>query len=314
MPGHPGAIQNLAKGIMRFVRTIIGWLLAPRQLLSVAGVLTAGGLIWGYATLQVNADRTLALRQGPPAAVPVEAYRGAVDRGPAGEVVLHAAARPEAPLILTMPGSGERALVVPLFPPSGGKGAFGAIFLPLDGLDTLPDPSSLATPLQDGIVMVNGRVVDSGDFGLVLSGALAVDGRFVAERFVAVRPYFEGREAALQPIAQLPRTWLVPMFVALFLAILAGYRQFGGGLRLRFRRPAVPAARPSARPAASAHFPPLPRQEEVNELEPPRSGAIMVALVAAANVAVVAGRMLLRVTAGLLRLVWAGVEEIRSPR
>jgi hypothetical protein len=311
---HPLFILNRAKGIMRLVRIIVGWLLAPRQLLSLAALCSAGGLLWGYATLQENADRTLALRQGPPTAVAVESYRGAVHRGPAGEVVLHAVGQPEAPIILTMPGSGERALVVPLFPLSGEEGAQGAIFLPLDGLEAMPDPRALATPLGDGIVMVNGRVVDSGDFGLVLAGALAVQGRHVGERFVAVRPYLDGREAALQPVANPPRTWLWPLGLALLLALAASYRQFGGGLRLGFRRPAAPAPRPAAAPVVSAHFPPLPRQEEVNDRgsEPGRS--VWAAIMAGAGIAMTAARILLRLTAGLLRLVWAGVEEIRSPR
>ena len=299
---------------MRFVRIILGWLLAPRHLMALAALSAAGGLLWGYATLQENADRTLALRQGPPGPVAVENYRGAVNRGPAGEVVLHAVARPDAPILLTMPGSGERALAVPLFPLSGGDGALGAIFVPLDGPEALPDPEVLATPLEGGAVRVNGRVVDSGDFALVLSGALAVEGRHVGERFVAVRPFLEGREAALQPVTDPSRTWLWPMALALVLALLASYIRFGGGLRPASRRPAAPAPRAPAGPVVSAHVPPLPRQEEVNEPDPAPGLTARAVLVAGAGLAVTAGRILLRLTAGLVRLVWAGVEEIRSPR
>ena len=299
---------------MRLVRNILGWLLAPRQLLALAALRAAGGLLWGYATLQENAERVLALRQGPPQAVAVEAYRGAMDRGPAGEVVLRAMAEPAAPILLTMPGSGERALAVPLFPVSGGEGALGAILLPIDGTAAMPDPRALATSLADGAVEVNGRVVDSGDFALVLSGALAREGRHVGERFVAVRPYLEGREAALQPVAQPPQTWLLLIALAVILGLAASYRHFFGGLRLGFRRAADGVPRSAAAPAASPHFPPLPRQEELAASEPAVARPAFAALMAGAGLALVALRAVLRLTAGLLRLVWAGVEEIRSPR
>jgi hypothetical protein len=298
---------------MRLVRNILGWLLAPRQLLALAALCAAGGLIWGYATLQENADRVLALRQGPPPAVAVEAYRGAMDRGPAGEVVLHAMAEPAAPILLTMPGSGERALAVPLFPVSGGKGALGAILLPVDEA-AMPDPRALATPITDGGVEVNGRVVDSGDFALVLSGALAAEGRHVGDRFVAVRPYLEGREAALQPVQAPPLTWLWLIALAVLLGLAASYRHFFGGLRLGFRRAADTAPRSAAAPAASPHFPPLPLQEELVASEPAAARLALTALVAGAGLALAVLQVVLRLTLGLLRLVWAGVEEIRSPR
>lgn len=299
---------------MRIVPKILGWLLAPRQLFALSALCAAGGFLWGYATLQENAERALALRQGPPPAVAVEAYRGAVDRGPAGEVVLHAIATPDAPIFLTMPGSGERVLAVPLFPVSGGEGALGAILLPFDGTAALPDPRALATPLVDGAVEVNGRVVDSGNFALVLSGALAAEGRHVGKSFVAVRPYLEGREAALQPVAQPPLTWLWLIALAVLLALAASYRHFFRGLRLGFRRAADAAPRSGAVPSSSPHFAPLPRQEELAASEPAAARPALTALVAGAGLALAALRVVLRLTAGLLRLLWAGVEEIRSPR
>lgn len=301
---------------MRIVRRILGWLLAPRQLLSLAALCAAGGLLWGYATLQENANRALALRQGPPPAVPVEQYRGAADRGPAGEVVLHAVAYDDQPILLTMPGSGERALVVPLFPVSGGEGAFGAIMLPFDGPGAIPDLRRLATPHGDGTVLVNGRVVDASDFALVLSGALAVQGRHVGERFVAVRPYLEGREAALQPVTDPPLTWLWPIAFAVFLVLAASYRGLlVGRLRsLRGRRAADAMVRPAATAVASPHFQPLPRQEEIAGSEPVSTGSALAALTLAAGLALAALRLVFRLLVGLLRLLWAGVEEIRSPR
>jgi hypothetical protein len=299
---------------MRLVPKILGWLLSPRQLLALAALSAAGGLLWGYATIQENAERVLALRQGPPPAVAVEAYRGAMDRGPAGEVLLHAVADPAAPFLLTLPGSGERALAVPLFPVSGGEGALGAILLPVDGTAAMPDPGALAMPRADGSVEVNGRVVDGGDFALVLSGALAAEGRHVGESFVAVRPYLEGRETALQPVAEPPLAWLWLIALAVLLGLAASYRHFFGDFRFGFRRAAEAAPRAAAAPSPSPHFQPIPRQEELAASEPAAARPALTALVAGAGLALAVLRVVFRLTAGLLRLLWAGVEEIRSPR
>jgi hypothetical protein len=195
---------------MHLVRIVVGWLIAPRQLFALAGLCAAAGFLWGYATVQENANRTLALRQGPPAAVAVEDYRRAANRGPAGEVVLRAAADPARPLVLTMPRTGERALAVPLYPLSGGAEAMGAILLPLEpgADDGGPGARRRGGRRRRG---GHGRVVEAGDFALILAGALAVEGRAIGPSFVAVQPYVEGREAALQPITDPSRGWLWPL-------------------------------------------------------------------------------------------------------
>jgi hypothetical protein len=113
-------------------------------------------------------------------------------------------------------------------------------------------------------------------------------------------------------VAAPPRTWAWPLGAALLLAIAASYRRFGSGLRLGLRRPPAPCARPAAPPVASAHFPPLTRQEEIAAPAPGRGA--WDGLAGAARIALAAARLLLRLTAGFLRIVWAGVEEIRSPR
>lgn len=301
---------------MRLVRIIFGWLLSPRQLLALAGLCAAAGLLWAYAAVQENADRALALRQGPPAPLAVEDYRRVAHRSPAGEVVLRALADPSRPIVLTMPATGDRRLAVPLYPLAGGEGALGAILLPLAPGETAPAAEALADMVADGVVQVTGRTVDAGDFPLILAGALAVEGRWVGDRFVAVQPYVEGREAALQPVADNARPWLWPIGLGVLFALFAGWRRFLPGLRLRPRRmPQVARASASARPAASAHFAPLPLQEEVAESEGPtaadrlRAGAVVVLRAGAAAV-----RLVGRGIAALVRLLWAGVEEIRSSR
>ncbi len=301
---------------MHLVRIIVGWLLSPRRLLALAGVCMAAGLLWAYATVQENADRALALRQGPPAPVAVEDYRRIAHRSPAGEVVLRAAADPSRRIVLTMPGTGDRRLAVPLYPLAGGEGALGAILLPLAPEEGLPPAEALAEILSDGVVQVTGRAVDPGDFPLILAGALAVEGRWVGDRFVAVQPYPEGREAALQPVTDRSRQWLWPIGLGVLLALLAGWRRFLPGARLLPQRaPKIAGAPPSTRTMASAHFAPLPLQEDVAESGGPtaadrlRAGALVTLRAATAAV-----RLLVRGIAGLLRLVWAGVEEIRSSR
>ena len=74
------------------------------------------------------------------------------------------------------------------------------------------------------------------------------------------------------------------------------------------------APRSGAVPSSSPHFAPLPRQEELAASEPAAARPTLTALVAGAVLALAALRVVLRLTAGLLRLLWAGVEEIRSPR
>jgi hypothetical protein len=296
---------------MRIVRVILGFLLAPRQLLALAAFCMAAGLFWGYATVHENANRQLALRQGPPAAVAVEDYRRSANRGPAGEVVLRAVADPTRPLILVMPGTADRRLAVPLFPLDGGEGAMGAILLPLAEGETV-DPAALAARLGDGTVEVNGRAIDGGEFPLILAGALATEGGFVGETFVAVEPYIHGREAALQPIVDPSLHWLWGVGAGVVLTLLAGVRRFLPGL---IGAPA-PAPRPARAPRpASPHFPPLPAQEEVAATEAPDAGVRLRAGIAAAiGFAANTARLVLRGTAALLRLFRAGVEEIRSPR
>jgi hypothetical protein len=122
-------------------------------------------------------------------------------------------------------------------------------------------------------VEVNGRVVEAGDFALILAGALAVEGRAIGPRFVAVQPYVEGREAALQPITDQSRLWLWPLGLALVFALAARWRRFAGSIRF-VPRPAPQAPRPAA-PAPRCglpHFAPLTRQEDVNDPEGPWRG------------------------------------------
>ena len=187
----------------------------------------------------------------------------------------------------------------------------GAILLPLAEGETV-DPASLAARLGDGTFEVNGRAVDAGDFPLILAGALASEGGFVGEKFVAVEPYILGREAALQPLVDPSLHWLWGVGAGAALAVLAAVRRFLPGL-LGAPRP-VPRAAHAPRPA-SPHFPPIPAQEEVAATEAPDAGARLRAGIAAAlGLAGNAAILVLRRIAALVRQLRAGVGEIRSPR
>lgn len=304
---------------MRLFRIVLAWLVAPRQLLALAGICAGAGLLWGYATVHENANRKLALRQGPPAAVAIQDYRTVIHRGPAGEVVLHAEADVSGALVLSLPRDGGRALAVPLFPVGGGPEALGAVLLALEEGQDLPDAGRLAQVGADGLVTVTGRSVDPGDFELVLSGALAVEGRSIGDRFIAVQPYMEGREAALQPLTDPPRTWLVPVLASFILTLGAGYGGAWRGAWDSRRRRAAAAAAPA--PAASramgpkaAAFAPLPRQEEVTAATDPGQGRAVATVSVLLGFAVTVLRAALRGGASLFRLVRTGVADLRSPR
>lgn len=319
LPGDPEASAHHANGIMRLVRIIVGWLLSPRQLFALAGLCAAAGLFWGYANVHENASRTLALRQGPPPAIAIENFRGALDHGPAGEIVLHAGADLAEPLVLTLPRGGARALAVPLFPVNGGEVALGAILVLLEDGAELPAAAGLAAGGADGLVAVNGRTVPAGDFELVLAGALAVTGRSIGDSFVAVRPFLEGREAALQPVADPGRSWLWPLVAAWILTVGGVYRSVWGGVPMR-RRPGPAASEafpPTAAPAAGSKasaFAPLTRQEEVNDADGAAPAGLIAAIGTTAGLLLAASRAGFRGVVALLRLLRAGVGELRSPR
>jgi hypothetical protein len=255
---------------MRLVRIIVGWLLSPRQLLALAGLCGGCGLLWAYAAVQENANRDARPPPGsarPPRGRGLPPRREPRPRGrgrPARRGRSVAAARPHHARHGRPPA---RRAALPASRGGGGAGRHPSSACA--GRDR-PAAEALADMVADGVVEVTRTHRRCGRLPLILAGALAVEGRWVGDRFVAVQPYVEGREAALQPVADPSRPWLWPIGLGVVFALFAGWRRFLPGLRLR-PRPAPRAARASAsaRPAASAHFAPLPLQEEVAEREGP---------------------------------------------
>lgn len=210
---------------------------SPRLWL-VAAVLTLGGsFVIDYIESQQTADRALALRLGPPPLVAIQSFDPNRHVGPAREVRVVAEADVTSPLIVdleTVTGP-QRAMIVPLFPLSDvGITAVRGRIDPLDGgapVRPAPRPAApaprvdalgfivhridngarggvradrLASQFLGGgrygsIVVVNGERVVPGDLALVVTGAMAADGSRLAQDFVAIAPFVNGRQAALSP-------------------------------------------------------------------------------------------------------------------
>jgi hypothetical protein len=189
----------------------------------------------------------------------------------AGEVVLQARTDLDAAFVFTLPGTGTRALLVPLFPlgDRAAREAQGVLFLPDTGAG-LPEAAALVAVGPSGRIEVNGREADAGPFGLMLAGALAAEGRALGARATVIRPFAAGREAALQPPAHPPLGWALMLLAALGL--------LAAGLVLEARDMAPPARRapaPARAPAASGRFAPLPQEMDDDDL--PAPGAVRAA-------------------------------------
>lgn len=227
-------------------------------------------------------------------------------RGPAGEVVLRARADLDSAFVFELPGSAERALLVPLFPLGDGqaRAAQGAIFLPL-GDEAAPATDTLALQDPAGWVEVGGIEADAGDFGLMLAGALAAEGRSLAARATVVRPFVGGREAAFQPPAHQPRLWAWFLTAALGLVLTAIFADAPGAWRLG--RTKAPDLR---KPVDPGRFAPL---QHVEDDESAGRSAVQV-LRSATGAAWSALAGLARLATAAVRAVWQGIEGLRSPR
>ena len=83
-------------------------------------MLKAGGIVAGYVDYMGEADRELALRQGPPALVEIQDFRPGFDAGPADEVRLVAEFDLDSAVTVPVRGSDPARwqLLVPIFPVS----------------------------------------------------------------------------------------------------------------------------------------------------------------------------------------------------
>ena len=182
----------------------------PGKLVGMAGICVLAGLFAGYVALHETADRLLALRQGPPTPVSVEAYRPGAHMGPAREVTVRAKADPEAPITFQIDRDGSVGTLValPLMPTRTGDadGAAGIVpaFVLVDvtARGARPEMPRYLSPVpiegMEGLVQITGQSVHDAAATQALASALAERGLSLAEDPLIVRPYPRGREAALR--------------------------------------------------------------------------------------------------------------------
>ena len=233
-------------------------LIDPKTLVFVAALLAAIGLVAGYVEVHEQADRTLALRQGPPPEVAIQDFNMLLDVGPADEVTVQAEADFSKATVLRLRGSDpvERAVVVPLFALSdtgkarieslapgagaltaqvarrtGGavevaQSAIGMIFYPLAPEETAPADLDAFADAAFGagsngmVVELNGLHVDPGAFTLMADGAFSVMGLTLAENYLAVRP-FAGKRLAVLGSTQSSKTHQALFLTAMILVVIS---------------------------------------------------------------------------------------------
>ncbi|NNF23899.1 MAG: hypothetical protein HKN63_03705 [Rhodobacteraceae bacterium] len=251
-------------------------------MLLVAGLLVAMGLVAGYMEVSERADRMLALRQGPPAAVALQDFSHMRNTGPADEVRVFAEVDLSDPLILPLRGSDpeQRAYVVPLFPVSaegaevissqiqGGDGqsaevitdmaiiaqdkppALGVLVFILPAyVETVRDTSMLlAERYGEGrfgeVVELNGESTSASAFQRMIDGAFAAKNLTLIDGYLAIAPYAEGRLAALSA-PRVTGSHRILYAVALFLVVIAAVVSLREGSARR-RAAANAAPRPPA--------------------------------------------------------------------
>jgi hypothetical protein len=198
------------------VRRTIG---APLLWLGLGVVLIVAGLGLSYHRIQMEADHAMTMRLGPPEPVAVEeAVLGSV-----GEGHLIARYHPEQAVTVEIgaPGARKKWLALPLFPDTG-AGLEDAPIRPRPRPDTTLQAMAQASGvavfppgsrgpealLAEGAATfegaLNGPLIPADAFALDTSAAFAAVGIALPAEFVAVRPWIEGRAAALAPPPQGP--------------------------------------------------------------------------------------------------------------
>ncbi len=292
---------------MRRLPSTLYEILDPRKVLLAALLVAAGGLFLTYAEVQNQADRELALRQGPPAPVLIQDFDPESDIAAAGEVRMFGEIDMSAAVTLPVRHSDPQAWVrlVPVFPVSDigaallaereGKdagvlkaqverrvvagvpnlSAAGVIVIPISGPDAVPqDAAEIAEEIIGeghfgALALLDGEGRDPREVELVAHGALAVMNISLADRFVSVVPYLQGREAALSAPLAAAGQYLV-FVAALILVAMAAAAQVW--------RAMVPAAgfgdddedMSEASPAPRKNHPnfaPIPSQREIRSAD-----------------------------------------------
>lgn len=264
------------KHVMRFLSD-------PGRLVAMALGCILVALFAGYVALHETADRVLALRQGPPPPVAIEAFRAMSHTGPAREVTVQGIADPDSALSLQVAGEdGFRSVIVlPLL--STGSGSAdeagtvpGFAIVDATARGARPDIARLVTAVPgDGaaagaLYEVTGQSVSDDAAAAAVAARLAEAGLTLTEAPLIVRPYLGSREAALR-LAHAPHTWWHGLLWAAGLLIGAAIWQAGKGElprpeHARLYEAERRAWRARHRPgvATSRQFAPISSQDEVD--------------------------------------------------
>lgn len=307
-------------------------LIDPKTLVFVAALLAAIGLVSGYVEVHEQADRTLALRQGPPPVTALQDFNAATNVGPADEVNLQAEADFTRAAVLTAQGTAEvpRALVVPLFALSdtgaaeiaardagagaltaqvarrtgtqapGAAPAIGMLFFPL-GDGPVPDAATLADAVfgagvHGTVIEVNGLHTDPGDYTLMAYGAFSVMGLTLQPDYLAVRP-FAGERLAILSAVSASQTHRALFLTAMVLVAVSAMVSIARG-RLEAAEAALADDEepgPEGPSAAHPKFAPIPSQREIIEAERARQAEP------------VEPHWAVTLSSAVLRAIWAGV-------
>ncbi len=244
-------------------------------------------LVLIYDDSQQAAARMIALREGPPAAVPVQDFESGRDTGPTGEVQLRAQIDTSMPLQVVFRSglTRQRAVVYPMLAAEIGADGTPVPVLgylhvtgPLTEVEVLNPARYLPEFTNVGpvgpIINIQGEVGGSTELDRLTKEALAASGRPLADRLLPVALYSKGRLVALT--APRPSGMRLPLILlAVVTALLGGLlsrrcaREFalrplvpsgGAGGRLRPDLPSVPATDKGRRRLA-----PLAPQQDVTE-------------------------------------------------
>ncbi|PLL11898.1 hypothetical protein C0V75_13400 [Tabrizicola sp. TH137] len=216
--------------------------------------LIAVGFFWLAETsrgwvMEFEAEKALALERGVPDPVPLDAFTED-SVGLAHEVHVTAWINPAHNYELTKERKGTdtvRRMFV-LFGPGDGPEstvARGVVVLPPDQMQALIDlmAAHVADPDDPRLLFnLNGAKESSPDLSSMVNDALAERGLTKDADFLAIAPYFEGRDAALAPNPDAPMFNFMVIggigLVAAFLALV----KFMAARRARTRRKAAEAA------------------------------------------------------------------------
>lgn len=196
---------------MQYILGALIWIIrrGPIGLGVLAVVLLGLGYYLQIGQNERNAQKLAAIEAGPPAVVDITKFDADRDVTDVKEVVVRAQAVMEDAYRLTLEkdGTDDFAFMVPLVSPTAASDRvlFGiALFTSSQFTEDDLTPELMTTGIvgfgdYGPIVEYNGRVSSLGQWDELVTESLQIEGLTLGANAVMVRPYLEGREAALTP-------------------------------------------------------------------------------------------------------------------